>query len=58
MNVEKLVTFLESHGAQVICWDAETITIMSVYTTKHGGTDSRPETIPATRQACRDWLGY
>lgn len=57
MNLQQLIKYIESHGQRVLSSTETTITVSATYKTPTGYT-MVDETIDATPQAVRDWLGY
>lgn len=57
MNLQQLIKYIESHGQRVLSSTETTITVSATYKTPTGYT-MVDETIDATLQAVRDWLGY
>ena len=55
-----LTRYIRSHGHDVIDCDATagTLFVVSAVCLPGGGVEMVTETIPATMQAVRDWLGY
>ncbi len=53
----QLLNYLKQHSITVLSNTDHTITVEAVYS-KDGVAFTEPETIPATMQAVRDWLGY
>jgi hypothetical protein len=63
MNTSKIVAFLNRHdvgfgSATVLSSTETTITVRTVEYHADGTEREIEETIPATLQAARDWLGY
>lgn len=52
-----LKEYLESHGVMILSSTETTITVRAVYCI-NGVAVVTPETIDATPQAVRNWLGY
>ncbi len=58
MNLQQLIKYIESHGHVVLSNTDTTITVRAVYMKRGVGCKVVQETIDATPQAVRDWLGY
>lgn len=56
-NPEDLAAYIELHCISVLSYSADNITVESCYT-KDGKVFYAEETIDATWQAVRDYLGY
>ena len=57
IKTARLVAFIRSHGHLAIP-RPDGLRVRSIYSTKEGRAFRQWDTIPATNQAARAWLGY